>query len=74
LKEIDDLLLSKNASSNCDNLVHYANDLKENIATYAYLFFTKYPKSKKLFCLMGLMPDGITEIILGKLFGEESID
>jgi hypothetical protein len=72
LKYIDNLLLSKNAWSNSDNLIHFANDLKENIGTYAYFFFTKDPKSKELFCLIGLMPDGITENCLGKILGEES--
>ncbi len=66
------MLLSKNASSNSDNLIHFANDLKENMATYADFFFKKDSKSKELFCLMGLLPDGITENSLGKILGEES--
>jgi hypothetical protein len=52
--------------------MHFADDLKENIATYADFVFTKDPKSKELFCLLGLMPDGITENSLNKLLGEES--
>jgi hypothetical protein len=47
--------------------------LKENIATYAEFFFTKDPKSKELFCLMSLMPDGITLNSLEELFGKECL-
>jgi hypothetical protein len=72
LIEIDNRLLSKNASSNSDNVEHFVNDLKDNMATYAHFVFTKDPKSMELFCLMGLMPDGITEDSLGRLLGGES--
>ncbi len=65
-------MLSKSASSNSDNLIHFAYDLKKNLTIYSDFFFIENPKSKELFCLMGLMPDGITENSLGKILGEES--